>query len=120
VPMLGSWPLLLGFVLLGGLMFISLGYVIAAFSKNQESAAGISSILSFPLMFLSGLFFPIDFMPDFLKPVVQIVPLTYLADALRQIMVGSNPLHPLALDGALMAAWLVMCMLVAVRFFKWE
>jgi ABC-2 type transport system permease protein len=120
VPMLGSWPVLVGFVLLGGLMFISLGYVIAAFSKNQESAAGISSVLSFPLMFLSGLFFPIDFMPDFLKPIVQIIPLTYLADALRQIMVGSNPMHPLAFDAALIGAWMALCMLVAVRFFKWE
>jgi ABC-2 type transport system permease protein len=120
VPMLGSWLVLFGFVLLGGLMFISLGYVIAAFSKTQESAAGISSILSFPLMFLSGLFFPIDFMPDFLKPVVQIIPLTYLADALRQVMVASNPLHPLALDASIIAVWMAACMLLAVRFFKWE
>jgi ABC-2 type transport system permease protein len=120
VPMLGSWPVLLGFVLLGGLMSISLGYVIAAFSKNQESASGISSFLSFPLMFLSGLFFPVDFFPEFLKPVAAIVPLTYLADALRQIMVASNPLHPLAVDAALMGAWLVACLLLSVRFFKWE
>jgi ABC-2 type transport system permease protein len=118
--MLGSWLVLFGFVVLGGLMFVSLGYVIAAFSKTQESAAGISSILSFPLMFLSGLFFPTDFMPDFLKPVAQIIPLTYLADALRQIMVASNPLHPLALDASVIGVWMAACMLVAVRFFKWE
>ena len=120
VPMLGSWLVLVGFVLLGGLMFISLGYVIAAFSKNQESASGISSILSFPLMFLSGLFFPVDFMPAFLKPVVAIVPLTYLADALRQIMVGSNPLHPLMLDAAILGGWFLVCLVISVRFFKWE
>jgi ABC-2 type transport system permease protein len=59
-------------------------------------------------------------MPNFLKPIVQVIPSTYLADALRQIMVGSNPLHPLALDAALIAAWMALCMLVAVRFFKWE
>ena len=120
VPMLGNWLVLFGFVLLGALMFIALGYVIAAFSKNQESAAGISSILSFPLMFLSGLFFPIDFMPDFLKPVVQIIPLTYLADALRQVMVGSNPLHPLEVDASIIGVWMAACMLLALRFFKWE
>jgi len=120
VPMLGSWLALIAFVLLGGAMFIALGYVIAALSKTQESAAGISSILSFPLMFLSGLFFPIDFMPDFLKPVVQVVPLTYLADALRQIMVASNPLHPLALDAGMLAVWLALSVVVSIRFFKWE
>lgn len=120
VPMLGNWLVLLGFVLLGAAMFIALGYVIAAFSKNQESAAGISSILSFPLMFLSGLFIPIELMPDFLKPIVQIIPLTYLADALRQEMVASNPIHPIGLDAGVLAAWLVASAVVAVRFFKWE
>ena len=120
VPMLGSWLVLFGFVLLGGLMFISLGYTIAAFSRTQESAAGISSILSFPLMFLSGLFFPVDFMPDFLKPVAQVIPLTYLADALRQVMVGTNPQHPLAVDAGIIALWMGACMVLSVRFFKWE
>jgi ABC-2 type transport system permease protein len=120
VPMLGNWVVLLGLVLLGGAMFIALGYVIAAFSKNQESAAGISSVLSFPLMFLSGLFIPVELMPEFLRPVAQIVPLTYLADALRQVMVASNPMHPLVLDAGMLAAWLMGSLFVAVRFFKWE
>ncbi|MEP7198963.1 MAG: ABC transporter permease [Chloroflexota bacterium] len=120
VPMLGNWLVLIGFVALGGLMFVSLGYVIAAFSKNQESAAGISSLLNFPMMFLSGLFFPIEVMPDFLKPVVQIVPLTYLADALRQEMVAANAIHPLMLDAGVLVVWLVGSAVVAVKFFKWE
>jgi ABC-2 type transport system permease protein len=59
-------------------------------------------------------------MPNFLKPIVQVIPSTYLADAQRQIMVGSNPLRPLALDAPLIAAWMALCMLVAVRFFEWE
>lgn len=120
VPMDGSWLMLVGLVVLGALMFIALGYVVAAFSKNQESAAGISSMLSFPLMFLSGLFFPVELMPAFLRPIVALIPLTYLVDAIRQVMVESNPLHPLPVDVAVMGAWLAGGLMVAVRFFKWE
>ncbi|MBI1801229.1 MAG: ABC transporter permease [Chloroflexi bacterium] len=120
VPVSGNWAAVIALVMLGGLMFIALGYVIAGFSKNQESAAGISSVLNFPMMFLSGLFIPLEVMPSFLRPVANVIPLTYLVDALRQQMAGATPAHPLALDVAIMTAWLVASLAVAVRFFKWE
>lgn len=120
VPLQGNLVLLVGMVMLGALTFIALGYVIAAFSKNQETAAGISSLLNFPMMFLSGLFFPVEFVPSFLQPVIAVVPLTYLVDAIRQIMIGTNPLYPLPLDAGVLAAWLAGSLALAVRFFKWE
>ena len=71
-------------------------------------------------MFLSGLFFPVEFVPNFLQPVIAIIPLTYLVDAIRQIMIGTNPLFPMALDIGVLLAWLAVTLVVAVRFFKWE
>ena len=47
------------------------------------------------MMFLSGTFFPIDAMPPFLQAVARLIPLTYLADALRQVMVGGAAFAPL-------------------------
>jgi ABC-2 type transport system permease protein len=120
VPMQGNALLLLAMVVFGALTFIALGYVVAAFSKNQETAAGISSIINFPMMFLSGLFFPIEFIPAFLQPIVAIIPLTYLVDALRQIMVGTNPVFPLPVDLGVLLAWFSASLVVAIRFFKWE
>jgi ABC-2 type transport system permease protein len=120
VPLLGNPILLLGMVILGALTFISLGYMVAAFSKNQETASGISSLINFPMMFLSGLFFPVEFVPQFLHPVIAIMPLTYLVDAVRQIMIGTNPLYPMFVDVGVLAAWLVGGLILAIRFFKWE
>ena len=78
------------------------------------------NIITFPMMFLSGIFFPIEVMPDFLRPVLEALPLTYLGDGLRQIMVGATPLHSLTTDIAVLGGWLIVCMVLAIRFFRWE
>ena len=120
VPLQGNPFMLLGMVILGALTFIAIGYMVAAFSKNQESASGISSLINFPMMFLSGLFFPVEFVPQFLQPVIAAIPLTYLVDAIRQIMIGTNPLYPMPLDIGVLFAWFAGTLVVAIRFFKWE
>ncbi len=74
VQVAGSWLLIGAFVLLGSLTFIALGYVIASFASSEESANGMTSVVQFPLMFLSGTFFPIDAMPDALQTVARAMP----------------------------------------------
>jgi ABC-2 type transport system permease protein len=120
VSIVGSLPLLAGFVLLGALMFVALGYLISGLARTQDSVTGITQLLNFPMMFLSGVFFPVDLVPGWLRPVVSLLPLTYLADALRQVMVGATPAYSLGFDFAVLAGWLLICALLAVRFFKWE
>lgn len=120
VPMQGNPLILLGTVILGALTFIALGYMVAAFSKNQETASGISSFINFPMMFLSGLFFPVELVPQFLRPVIAALPLTYLVDAIRQIMIGTNPLYPMPVNIAVLFAWFAGSLVIALRFFKWE
>jgi ABC-2 type transport system permease protein len=120
VQVQGNPLALLGLVLLGAVMFISLGYFIAAVSPTTESANGIVSAVNFPMLFLSGIFFPLALFPAFLTPIVRIIPLTYLADAIRQVMVSSVPDFPMTVDLAVLAAWIVACTLLSVRLFKWE
>jgi ABC-2 type transport system permease protein len=120
VAIIGNVGLLLGFVLLGALMFVALGYLISGLARTQDSVTGITQLLNFPMMFLSGVFFPVDLVPSWIRPVVAIMPLTYLADALRQIMVGATPAYSLTVDFAILGGWLLVCGLLAVRFFKWE
>jgi ABC-2 type transport system permease protein len=120
VQIAGSWLLIGGLILIGSLAFISLGYVIASIAKTEESANGMTSVVQFPLMFLSGTFFPIDSMPDALKSVARVLPLTYLGDGLRQVMVDGTPFSPLWLCFAFLAVWLVVCFGIAARFFKWQ
>jgi ABC-2 type transport system permease protein len=114
-------PLLIGgFVALGALTFTSIGYVIASFARTEEAANGITSIVQFPLMFLSGIFFPLEVMPEWLRGVATFMPLTYLGDALRQTMVGGTPFAPLEVDALVLAGWLVVTLGISARFFRWQ
>ncbi len=120
VQISGSWLLIGALILLGSLSFIALGYVIASFASTEDAANGMTSAVQFPLMFLSGTFFPIDAMPDALKTVARALPLTYLGDGLRQVMVEGTPFAPLWLCFAFLAVWLVVCFGIAARFFRWQ
>ena len=120
VEVSGNWLMIGLLVVLGSLSFIALGYVIASFASTEESANGMTSVVQFPLMFLSGIFFPLEFLPDALRTVAAAMPLTYLGDALRQVMVDGTPWMPLSVDLAVLGAWLAGGLLISARFFKWQ
>jgi ABC-2 type transport system permease protein len=120
VEITGSILLTAFFVVLGSVTFLALGYVIASFAGTEDSANGMTSVVQFPMMFLSGTFFPIQAMPDALQAVARIIPLTYLADALRQVMVGGVPFATLGVCAAVLLGWLVVCFAIASRKFRWQ
>src|SRR3954447_2700271 len=120
VAITGPLALTVFFVSLGALAFLALGYVIASFAKTEDSANGMTSIVQFPMMFLSGTFFPIESMPAPLQTVARAIPLTYLADALRQVMVGGAAFASLAVCAAVLVGWLVVCFAIASRKFWWR
>ena len=120
VQMVGSWWSLCGIVFLGTLVFSCLGYLVAAFVKTEEGAIPIINVITFPMMFLSGTFFEINNMPSFIEPIVKVLPLTYLSDALRQIMVDGSPLHSMTTDIVVMISWTVVCLAFTIPFFRWD
>ena len=120
VPMLGNWFYLAGFIVLGTLTFLAMGYMLSAFAKNQQTLMPLIMAVQFPMMFLSGIFFPLEMMPGFMRPIMDAMPLTYLGDSLRQIMVESSALHSHVINLAVLGGWFVVCLILAVRFFKWE
>jgi len=120
VPILGNWFYLIGFIILGTLTFLSMGYMLSAFAKNQQTLMPLIMAVQFPMMFLSGIFFPLEMMPGFMRPIMDAMPLTYLADSLRQIMVESSAMHSHIINLAVLGGWFVVCLILAVRFFKWE
>ncbi len=120
VAILGSLVLVAFLVVLGALTFITLGYVVASFARTEETAGAVTSILQFPLMFLSGIFFPFEILPDFMRAVGAAMPLTYLGDALRQVMVNGSAFAPLPVDIAVLGGWFVVCLAISARFFRWQ
>ena len=120
VTIIGGPLAVAGLVVLGALTFIALGYVIASFAKTEEAANGVTQLVQVPMMFLSGIFFPLEILPEWLRGVAILMPLTYLGDALRQVMVGGIPFAPLPVDVAVLAIWMLACTYVSGRFFRWQ
>src|SRR5690606_20553774 len=73
--------------LVGAMSFTALGYFFSSFSKTSEAYMGVANIVSFVMMFLSGVFFPIDMMPSWIQPISNVLPLTYFVEGLRDSMV---------------------------------
>ena len=107
-------------VTLGALVFVSMGFLLAGLASSEEALVAITQLLNFPLMMLSGGLVAITQLPSFFKPVVHLSPLTYLTDALRQLMVGAPGLNPLWLDFAVMGIWFVALLALGIRFWRWE
>jgi ABC-2 type transport system permease protein len=120
VAIAGSIALTFGFVMLGAMTYLALGYVIASFASTEDAANGMTSILQFPMMFLSGSFFQINQMPEFLRGIARVIPLTYLSDALRQVMVGGAAFAPLWVCAAVLVGWLAVCFGIAALKFRWQ
>ena len=109
-----------GVVLLGAASFLAIGFMLASFLKTEEQATGVVQIVQLPMMFLSGIFFSFDFLPGFLQTIARFLPLTYLGDAMRQVMVNGTQVAPLGVDLAILTGWLVVCLAIAARSFRWE
>ena len=112
-------PMMIVMVIAGGAVFSGLGMIIASFIKDEDTAANAASALTFPLMFVSGSFFPIDQMPWFLQYLAKVSPLTYLNDGLRSAMITGNndlALFSLAVVGVLG----IVLFLVGVIVMKWK
>ena len=91
-----------------------------SFTKTEQGFFPVAQVVTFPMMFISGVFFPIEFMPDWLRPVINVLPLTHLAEATRQLMIGGAATLPIGVAVAGMAAYLVVFVALAVRLFRWE
>lgn len=119
VRVVGSWLALGTAVVLGSLALLAIGFAIGSFAKSPEVANAASFLISFPMMFLSGSYFPTDSAPGFLMPVIRALPLTYLNDALRQIVNNGADLAGVQTDILILAAWMVAALLLSTRAFRW-
>jgi ABC-2 type transport system permease protein len=76
------------FVALAVFAFVGLGMILTRVAKEAESAAAAADALMFPMMFLSGTFFPVEMMPEFLQKFAKVLPLYYVNEGLRASMVS--------------------------------
>ena len=120
LQMFGDYATLLVIVLIGSAIFLAVGFAIAGWAKNEDQAAPVANLVSLPMMFLSGVFFPREAMPDFLAAVTQFMPLTYVNEALRAVVNEGAGLVSLGPQLLGMGVWAVITFVLAVRMFRWE
>ncbi len=118
VTIQGNILLVFALLLLGVFSFVGFGVVITSFAKDQETAMMIMMTLMFPMMFLSGVFFPIQQMPWFMQSISRVLPLTYLADALRKVMVLGAGISLITFELAVLIAFGVVMTAIAVPVFR--
>ena len=120
LQMFGDYMTLIVVVIIGSAIFLALGFGIAGWAKNEDQAAPVANLVSLPMMFLSGVFFPRDAMPEFLAAITAFLPLTYVIEALRAIVNEGATLMSLGPQMLGMAVWVVISFVIALRLFRWE
>jgi ABC-2 type transport system permease protein len=115
-----DWPALLVFVTLGVVCFGSLGIALAHAIPNLDSAPAYVNAVFLPLIIISGVFYDADNAPEFLRSLARALPLTHLVDGLSGAMVTGAGLADNAGALAVLAAWTLVGVTLAVRGFSWD
>ncbi len=108
------------FIILGAVVIFGFGLAIGGWTKNENQAAPLSNLVSFPMMFLSGTFFPRFLMPEWLQVVSRFLPLTPFIDGVRMIMVEGRHLVDILPQVGMLAAWGIVIYFIAFKVFRWE
>jgi ABC transporter DrrB family efflux protein len=119
VPVRGSPVALLAVAILGCLAFSGLGLLVASRAQTVEGVAGLMNVVMLPMWGLSGVFFSSANFPDVMQPLIRVLPLTALNDALRAIMIDGASIASQAGELGIVAAWGVVSFGIAMRIFRW-
>jgi len=119
-PILGSWVLLLLILVLGGICLISLGLIIAARTASEELAGGLLNMLSWPMMFLSGVWFSTEGLHPWLQGLARALPLTHVIEAARAVMIDGAGLAEIAPNLVALAAMSAVFLALGAALFRWE
>ena len=115
-----NFPSLLVVFILGALSFNALGYFFSSFSKTTEAYMGMANIVSFLMMFLSGIFIPVETIPDWIQPISNILPLTYFVEGLRDSMVYSTSIFSSTLwvGIGILVVWGMVTFILGAWFYR--
>ena len=114
----GSIILVAALLLLGVFSFVGLGIVLTSLAKDQETAQMMMMTLMFPMMFLSGVMFPLQQMPWYMQDIAKFLPLTYAADAMRKVMVLGAGVSAISTDLIILIAFGAIMIAIAVPLFR--
>lgn len=118
--MVGNYIELAIFLALGIIMILGIGLALGGWAKNERQVAPLGNIIVFPMMFLTGVFFPRFLMPHWLQNITYFIPLTPVIDGSRKIITQGAHLTSLGPELGLIVGWAIIIYAIAFRVFRWE
>ena len=120
IRLIGSYFSFYLAVILGTFIFLCIGFALGSLAKTQEGIRPIVGLVTFPQIILSGVFFPISSMPEYIQPIVYSLPLSSLASALRDIANDGASFFSLSYPTFGVLIWVLIAFFVATKFFVWK
>ncbi len=118
VVIVGNILLVIFLILLTVFSFVGLGILITSFTENEETATMVMMTLMFPMMFLSGVFFPLQQMPWYMQGLAKFLPLTYATTALRKVMVLGADISSVGTEILILVGFGIVLLAIAVPMFR--
>ena len=120
VTISGSFLLFATLVLLGSMQFSGIGLLVASRAQTLETISGLINFVMLPMWFASGIFFSSERFPEIVQPLIKILPLTPLINALRSVMLEGAGVAALSQELALILGWTVVTFFLGLRLFRWN
>lgn len=120
LQVVGNYFELGAFLVLGITTILGIGLALGGWARNERQAAPLSNIIVFPMMFLSGTFFPRYLMPDWLQHLSAFLPLTPIIDGIRLIATEGKHFVDILPQLGMIGAWMIVIYFIAFRVFRWE
>lgn len=105
---------------IGLIVFMGFGFIISGIAKNESTVPPLSNIITLPQFLLSGTFFSTTAFPGWLQHISDILPLTYLNNAMRKVAFEGAGLNQVGHELLILGIWFVVVYAVAVKTFRWE
>ena len=120
VIFVGNIASLYVFIVFGTVIFLSIGFCLGSLAKSQQAIMAIGNLVTFPQMILSGIFFPIESLPELVQPVANFLPLSFISNGLREIAINGATLADLLPAILGMIIWAIIAMVLAIKLFVWK
>jgi ABC-2 type transport system permease protein len=118
--MVGNYLIFALFTLYGAICIFGIGVAVGGWAKDERQAAPLSNIVAFPLLFLSGTFFPRFLMPEWLQRITYYLPLTPIVDGIRMILTEGKRFLDLGPQLGIITVWIIVVYTIAFNVFRWE
>ena len=120
VPLRGSLAAFAAVSLAGALAFAGIGILTASRARTIEAVSGLMNVVMLPMWMLSGIFFSSSRYPEAAQPLIRLLPLTALIDALRAVMIDGSSIFSQVPQVVVLAVWGSVTFIIALKIFRWQ